>query len=129
MSKLQPKIDKGELHKIWAKLIKDRDGWRCQLCGKDLAKMGGHANAHHCAGKATTLLRFSIVTGVTLCAGCHRFGVHSSDTFTAAAANEKLRQNIGEHRWQMIRDLRDSKVRQPLIEAKLNLEALRDSTI
>ncbi len=60
-----------EADKLWASIVKSRDG-KCIYCGS-----GRNLNAHHIFTKARHgNLRWEPDNGVTLCAGCHTFGVH-----------------------------------------------------
>lgn len=60
-----------EADKLWASIVKSRDG-KCIYCGSK-----HHLNAHHIFTKARHgNLRWEPDNGVTLCAGCHTFGIH-----------------------------------------------------
>jgi hypothetical protein len=60
-----------EADKLWASIVKERDG-KCIYCGSTR-----NLNAHHIFTKARHgNLRWEPDNGVTLCAGCHTFGVH-----------------------------------------------------
>jgi hypothetical protein len=60
-----------EADKLWASIVKERDG-KCIYCGSTR-----NLNAHHIFTKARHgNLRWEVSNGVTLCAGCHTFGVH-----------------------------------------------------
>lgn len=78
MRKVAKKIKKpnrkkliSEADKLWSTVIKSRDG-KCIYCGSTR-----NLNAHHIFTKARHgNLRWEPDNGVTLCAGCHTFGVH-----------------------------------------------------
>ena len=54
--------------KDWRKAVYQKDGYRCQACGKQ----GGDLNAHHLDAYDTTPeKRFDVSNGVTLCPACH----------------------------------------------------------
>lgn len=54
----------------WAKLVKERDGFTCQVCNKT----GVYLNAHHkYSWDKFVDLRYKIDCGVTLCSKCHTF--------------------------------------------------------
>jgi hypothetical protein len=60
-----------EADKLWASIVKERDG-KCIYCGSTR-----NLNAHHIFTKARHgNLRWEPDNGVTLCAGCHTFGIH-----------------------------------------------------
>lgn len=61
-------IRESSVYKKWRKAVFERDGYRCQCCGK----RGGKLNAHHI--KPFSLFpesRFDINNGITLCKKCH----------------------------------------------------------
>lgn len=52
----------------WAKNIKIRDGYRCQVC----SKRGGRIHAHHMNAWSYFIeQRYDLKNGVTLCTFCH----------------------------------------------------------
>ncbi len=52
----------------WSSLIKSRDCYTCQVCGR----RGGHLHAHHMnAWNAFPQERYNLKNGVTLCFLCH----------------------------------------------------------
>jgi len=68
----EPSIKK--LDRIWADLVKIRDGGKCVYCGK----VGG-LNAHNIFSRTNKYTRWYIPNGVSLCVACHVF----SSTFSA----------------------------------------------
>lgn len=74
---LNEKIRKSFKFVEWSKLIKERDKYTCQICGK----VGGELHSDHLKPFALYPdLRFDINNGRTLCVGCHRatqtYGYH-----------------------------------------------------
>ena len=59
---------KDPYHIKWAKSVKERDSFICQLCGES----GGILHSHHMnSWDFFEKERFDIDNGVTLCEGCH----------------------------------------------------------
>lgn len=54
--------------KAWAKEVKDRDGWKCVICGNP-----DRPNAHHIIARENHLTKFDIKNGLTLCPKHHFF--------------------------------------------------------
>ena len=55
-------------YKLWRAKVFERDGYKCQNCGK----VGGKLNAHHIKPWADyPELRYDIDNGITLCKECH----------------------------------------------------------
>lgn len=71
-----------ELEKLWPKCIKltyghfDGDYYYCEMCGKpygageEVGVVPG-LNAHHVEGKQSYNLRWLVIGGTPICAGCH----------------------------------------------------------
>ena len=56
----------------WRNGVLERDGYRCQLCGRQCAKYERGLAAHHIEEWATTPgRRFDVDNGLTLCRDCH----------------------------------------------------------
>lgn len=56
-------------YKQWRRSVFERDGYRCQICGK----RGGKLNAHHIKKYAYyPELRYTVSNGITLCYECHK---------------------------------------------------------
>jgi predicted restriction endonuclease len=61
--------DRGPLHDIWAKAVKERDNWTCMICGED-----DYIEAHHLySWSKFEPLRFIISLGISLCPIHHTF--------------------------------------------------------
>jgi len=82
---------------IWSEVIKIRDGYRCVLCGKT-ENLNSHHIIHKSRGKA---VRYEILNGVCLCAGCHNFKIHKGDFL----ANKRLVEIVGSERIEAIQKL------------------------
>jgi len=55
-------------HAEWSRLVKERDGFTCQVCGVYPARLASHHLAPYSTCKA---LRYVIDNGVTMCINCH----------------------------------------------------------
>jgi len=70
-----PKPRKRELLDLWGKIIKERDGHRCQQCGQTQGLLDPHHIILKSRGNAP---KFDIQNGVVMCRSCHskfhRFG-------------------------------------------------------
>jgi hypothetical protein len=76
-----PKIKK-ELDALWSVKVRERDG-KCVLCGKAGKVLQAH---HYIKTKARSLkYRWDIRNGITLCYGCHMYGVHKTALFEAVS--------------------------------------------
>ncbi|MCK9461416.1 MAG: HNH endonuclease [Proteobacteria bacterium] len=59
----------GGQYKTWARLVKERDNFTCQLCGKS----GCWLESDHVKSWAVyPELRFDLANGRTLCRDCHQ---------------------------------------------------------
>lgn len=61
--------------KEWSRLVRERDEYKCQICGKQ----SKYVNAHHFIRRAVLPTRLDIQNGISLCAQCHTF----NSTFSA----------------------------------------------
>jgi predicted restriction endonuclease len=57
--------------KDWSEKVKDRAGWKCELCGKI-----DRLQSHHVFTRSIKAVRWSLDNGVCLCAGHHLFLAH-----------------------------------------------------
>jgi predicted restriction endonuclease len=68
----------------WAKFVKVRDNFTCQICGRE----GVYLNSHHMnAWNAFENDRYDIYNGVCLCTTCHTF--YHSVSASASGSNTK----------------------------------------
>lgn len=100
-SKLKPKLTQRKVDALWSQRVKERDNFRCQLCGRT-----SNLNSHHILRKQSRLMRYSLLNGITLCAGCHKWGVHSPDLDVAQMHLSRLVAKIGHERLEKIRLLK-----------------------
>jgi len=57
----------------WAKKVKKRDGFICQICNEHTTSLTCKLNAHHLYSKATyPEMALLVDNGVTLCETCHK---------------------------------------------------------
>ena len=70
MKREKKKTSKSYLNKQkdteWSKAVKERDGFKCQYCGKT-----EYLNAHHIFSRSNFTVRWDLDNGITLCSGCH----------------------------------------------------------
>ena len=57
------------LDRITPKLVKERDGHKCQRCGKEVYGCGAHWA--HIRSRSSYWMRWDLTNGLLLCCGCH----------------------------------------------------------
>ena len=62
---------KNALDRICPLVVKERDGWTCQRCNTPARGKGCHWS--HVFGRRKYRIRWDLLNGVCLCAGCHRY--------------------------------------------------------
>jgi len=64
-----------KLKKLWSSIIRNRDGYKCQWCGK----VSNKNHAHHIVAKSLSnpLGFYDLRNGMTLCYRCHIFRLKS----------------------------------------------------
>lgn len=62
---------KKKLDTLWSQIIRSKGS--CEVCGKT-----ENLNAHHLIGRRDLSLRWELMNGVCLCAGCHTFKLRSA---------------------------------------------------
>ena len=94
--------------RLWALKVKEVHGGRCVICGSTET-----LNSHHIEDKTNYALRFDLVNGICLCAGCHNFRKNSAHR-SAVFFYEWLAKNrpavidyVREHRGDTIDFTRD----------------------
>ena len=74
------KKEEKELDELWAKKVKDRDKWTCQICVERIH--GRNCHAHHILPRQLKEkrigLRWDVDNGITLCYNHHKRGVWSA---------------------------------------------------
>jgi hypothetical protein len=79
------------LDTIWSSAVKERDGFKCMLCGRPQQEGRGKGlNSHHLITRLKYSTRWNIDNGVALCYACHIRKVHVDTIFYA-----KLFENMG----------------------------------
>lgn len=79
-----------KLDELWAELVKQEAGYKCEVCGTTQ-----NLNSHHIEGRTNRRLRWELYNGVCACAGCHVFrkdSFHKSHIW----AEKWLKENRGE---------------------------------
>jgi len=112
-AKKEKKLTKAQINRIAVKKqmsafrtdVLKRDGYICQLCGKDVKK-GGQVH-HWLVGKRfCPSLQFNTDNGVTLCAKCHILDVHRMGAFiTHQAVKQQVVKKIGVTKFLALIDL------------------------
>lgn len=97
----------------WALRVKQRDGWKCLLCGnEDLL------TAHHwyvCDHHAHAA-RYSVDNGATLCYACHIRGVHQrADMATIGRLFDSILASAGGVNVQAMKALADTELTTPVL--------------
>lgn len=65
------KAERLRMHKEWADKVKERDGYKCFVCGKEDKLL----NAHHLLPKERyPSLKYDVLNGISLCVRHHKFG-------------------------------------------------------
>ena len=67
------KIKHGKIDKVFSKLIRERDHWRCQNCGVNKKHEPATCDCAHIMGRRSVALRWHPDNAITLCRGCHLF--------------------------------------------------------
>jgi 5-methylcytosine-specific restriction endonuclease McrA len=62
------KRERNRKDKEWSRICKERDGFKCVICGE--TKL---LNSHHIIVREIKEFRWDIDNAITLCAGCHQF--------------------------------------------------------
>ena len=61
--------EKAETISEWSEIVRERDGWKCLICGTTEKK---YLIAHH--KDTADNMKFIVANGQTLCRSCHRKG-------------------------------------------------------
>ena len=67
LKKLERRVTK-KAFKEWALAVKERDGFKCTICGRT-----DYLDSHHIIGRENKELRFNVDNGITLDKNHHRF--------------------------------------------------------
>lgn len=90
------------MFKRWAKAVKVRDNFTCQVCGK----RGVYLESHHLnAWQSFPDERFDLSNGVTCCVSCHK---HFHESFSYGDATkwqfEQFKKIANKFRWMLSRE-------------------------
>ena len=69
----KPYIDNRWSHTTWANMVKERDNYVCQICGKSKVSLVAH---HIVPLSVCNMFSLDVDNGITLCTECHR-NVHT----------------------------------------------------
>ena len=83
-------IDK-KLDDAWSKLVKIRDGYKCQVCGLEST-----LNSHHIFTRSRKSTRWDVDNGITLCVSHHTFNHKFSAHITGVEFTHWLELKVGE---------------------------------
>jgi 5-methylcytosine-specific restriction endonuclease McrA len=94
------KFPKADL--AWSKAVRERDGYRCQLCGRWYGPGSGRAvqglHAAHIFSRNNLAVRHDLDNGVTLCYAHHRWAHENPVAFA-----EWVKRRLGEARYEALR--------------------------
>ena len=65
--------------KLWKQKVKERAGFRCEVCGCTHKQM----HAHHLISRSAIFFRHNLENGMCLCASCHRYEYGQKGKFSA----------------------------------------------
>lgn len=71
---------------LWAKIVKARDGYKCQRCGRTKPYQ---LHAAHIVGRRYKAVRWDLAAGVCICALCH-FKQHAGEWHMETWAREQM---------------------------------------
>lgn len=129
MNEKKPKIKLPSIGKVkkalyadWALRVKQRDGWKCLLCGceENLTAHHWYVSDHHAHAA-----RYCVMNGATLCYACHIRAVHTrADYVTVMAVFNALTRIPGFTR-EPISPLQHTELTVPLLRTMWNAMRLR----
>jgi len=114
------KIRISPLDRLFSKMIRRRDGFRCQRCGAQHAENSMGLHAAHIFGRGRYSTRFHPDNVWSLCYGCHAF-IDSHPHDKIAWGMKKL----GTKKYNALRRLSDQPARFGQVERRRLREALR----
>lgn len=88
--------------KEWASKVKDRDGWRCVICGGN-----NRLNAHHIIPREIPDTKFLVDNGISLCVSHHMFSRKISAHNNPLAFFMWMEENRPEQMFKIKRECRD----------------------
>ena len=106
---------KKALYADWALRVKQRDGWKCLLCGceENLTAHHWYASDHHAHAA-----RYCVDNGATLCYACHIRSVHTrADYVTVMRVFDTLLSQAEKPNTQVIAELLKVELTIPLLRS------------
>ena len=94
-----------ENDKIWSLLVRIRDMFTCQLCGKS----SKHVEAAHVFGRSNKNTRWNTRNGIAVCYYCHRFKLHGG-RMSEGEKVEFFKKHLGKF-YEILDNLRKQPVR------------------
>lgn len=104
---------------LWAKIVKDRAGWKCEVCGKGPDGL----NAHHIFSRSNRSTRWDIENSACLCVNHHAFGNFSAHKAPVEFV-EWLKEHRGEQWYQDLRRRAAQTLKPDYVKIKAELDAI-----
>jgi 5-methylcytosine-specific restriction endonuclease McrA len=116
------RIRRTALDRLWSEVVRKRDNYTCQRCGKKYVPPARGLDAAHIISRAYRgMVRYDLSNGVALCVGCHFYFDTHKDEFDLWV--DQRWPGLREHLLRMAKAER--KVDKDVVRAKLI--AIRDA--